>query len=167
MAADPPEFNVSTQTWRAGSQGRIRRLARLAASGLSVREFLAARSEAESLLADSTAHGDFYFRNVLNLPDRVEVVDWEYAGPAPKFTDHLRFWSTIKSDEDRDEALALILDRRSPQERAHIGVLGRWLAFRLFAENVTAPRRWQNAADRQRATAGLRHGRELYAQTRP
>jgi len=167
MGAELPRgSSVSVQSWRGSRRGRALRALRVMAAGLDPREFVGARNEATVLPADFPAHGDFYFRNVLNVSTGIRVVDWEFAGPAPAFTDHLRFWSTLKAEEDRLTALELILEGRSRVERAHIGTLGRWLAFRLFAENVSAPRRLQNPADRAHATAGLDRGRELFEMTR-
>ena len=138
----------------------------MAVGGVNVRRWLTARQAAEELPKDGMAHGDFYFRNVLDTTSGVQVVDWEFAGPAPHFTDHLRFWSTLKSDEDADLALSLILRNRSSEERNAIGILGRWLAYRLLGENITVRRRFQNPADLTHARAGVGRGERLYAETR-
>jgi hypothetical protein len=157
---------LAPSTWSASSKGRVGRVRRMITAGINLRRWLAARETAQNLPDRAMSHNDYYFRNVLRTPsDSVVVVDWEFAGLAPRFTDHLRMWSTLKNPEDREIALEIILAGRSKQELEHIGVLGRWLTYRLFAENLAVPRRLQNPPDLEHARRGVQRGDELFNRT--
>lgn len=155
------------KTWAAPRAGRVARVARLVAGGMSLRSFREARAAAGLLSVQSLAHGDFYPRNVLHRTSGgVAVVDWEFFGPAPAFTDHIRFWSILKDPGDRAVALESILAGRSPREAAEVGVLARWLTLRLLAENLSAPGAARNEENLDHARSSVDWGQALYEATR-
>lgn len=163
-AWDPP---LPPSTWSASTRGRLGRVRRMVMAGINLKKWLAAREAARQLTDISMSHNDFYFRNVLRTSsDQVVIVDWEFAGLAPRFTDHLRMWSTLKDPKDRELALEMILDDRTSQELEHIGILGRWLTYRVFAENLAVPRKLQNPPDLEHARRGVQHGDDLFDRTR-
>lgn len=157
---EPPVLGVAPSQWRPARSVRVRSAARGALGGLDVPRFLRARRAAAGLTEQTTSHGDFYRRNVLHVPGTgVSVVDWEFVGRAPRWTDHVRFWSTLRRPADRREAWARISETAGPDGQAHLVVLAGWLCHRLLAENLAAPRRQRDADD-------LAHARTLVAESR-
>lgn len=142
-----PAQATYASTWRSRRRTLIIRSARLTIGGVPVRHWYRTRGRASALTRSATAHGDFYFRNVLPGPTCVYVIDWEFLGSAPMFTDHLRLWSTLKCKQDRRQVLDHLLSSADPDTWAHICDLAAWLGLRLLAENLSAPRRFRNPAD--------------------
>ena len=159
-ALEPPALPVAPSRWRPSRSARVLSAARGTLGGLDVPRFLRARRAAVGLTEQTTSHGDFYRRNVLHVPDTgVSVVDWEFVGRAPRWTDHVRLWSTLRRPEDRREAWARIGDAAGPDGRAHLEALAGWLCLRLLAENLAAPRRQRDGDD-------LAHARTLVVESR-
>lgn len=159
-ALEPPALSVAPSRWRPARSARLVSAARGALGGLDVPRFLRSRRAAAGLTDETTCHGDFYRRNVLHAPgDGVSVVDWEFVGRAPRWTDHVRFWSTLRRAEDRREAWARISGAAGPEGEAHLAALTSWLCHRLLAENLAAPRRQRDPED-------LAHARVVVAESR-
>lgn len=157
---EPPELSVAPSQWRPARSARVLSAARGALGGLDVPRFLRSRRAAAALTDHTTCHGDFYRRNVLHVAGTgVSVVDWEFVGRAPRWTDHVRFWSTLRRSEDRQEAWARISETVEPGGEAHLRTLTEWLCYRLLAENLAAPRPQRDADD-------LAHARTLVAESR-
>ncbi len=154
-AAPPPRGGPPASAWRAPRRTRAVRAARLLREpAVDLTTFRRVRAAALALPRTATAHGDFYFRNVLAAPADdagrgvgVAVVDWEHLAPAPPRTDLLRLWTTTKDDADRAAVLEAALAGLDRSALAVASVLGHWLALRLLAENVTAPRSHRRAED--------------------
>jgi hypothetical protein len=158
-AAEPPELPVAATRWRASGAARIAPALRGVLGGLDLRRFLQARRAAAVLEDLTTCHGDFYRRNVLfGTGDLVYVVDWEFVGRAPRWTDHLRIWSTLRCAEDRAEAWSRIVSDLPPGGVEHVRSLSAWLSHRLLAENLAAPVKQRNPDD-------LAHARRLVVET--
>jgi hypothetical protein len=159
-AAELPELPAPASQWRASRRSRVVRVARSVVGRLDVAGFVGARRAATALRDVCTSHGDFYRRNVLaSDAGSVSVIDWEFVGPAPRWTDHLRLWSTLRREDDRAEAWHRITADRAAGEIAHLRVLTRWLSLRLLAENLAAP-------PTQRNTADLAHARRVVVEAR-
>lgn len=157
---EPPELSVAPSAWRPARSARLLSAARGTLGGLDVPRFLRARRAATGLAEQTTCHGDFYRRNVLHVPGSgVSVVDWEFVGRAPRWTDHVRLWSTLRRPEDRREAWARISEAAGPDGEPHLRALTEWLSHRLLAENLAAPRRQRDPED-------LAHARALVAEAR-
>lgn len=153
-ALDVPCIPGSVTMWRAPRRTLIQRTVRLALGGVSLRQFVKARRAADQLTLRCCSHGDFYRRNVLNAGSgQILIVDWEYIGSAPRFTDHLRFWSTLREVEDRQIAWSRIVSGRTEGELRHIRVLATWLVWRLLAENLSAPGYQRDPSDLAHARA--------------
>lgn len=159
-----PTLPVLPSSWRASRRGLPIRALRSVAGGLDVRDFRAARSAAADLDDKTCSHGDFYRRNVLNTQHGVSVVDWEFAGWAPRYTDHLRFWSTLRDERDRDEAWQRISDQAADRVQ-HLRVLAAWMSIRLLAENLAAPVRYRDSDDLAHARTMAQEGRQLLRQS--
>lgn len=157
-AADPPDLPVAASRWRASRRSRLARLVRALRGRLDLVRFLQLRRQLGGLDDLTTSHGDFYRRNVLSLGDQVSVVDWEFVGVAPRWTDQLRIWSTLLDPADRLVAWDRIVDGAG-DDRRHLSVLAQWLACRLLAENLAAPVAQQNPAD-------LGHARRVWTEAR-
>jgi hypothetical protein len=158
-----PTGGPAPTLWRAPRRTLAIRMARLVAAGLPVRTWYTARAMALALPPAVTAHGDYYFRNVLwTGPTRgVRLVDWEYLGRAPRHADALRLWSCLKDPDDRNLLVETLL-RNAPQpEHRQIGLQAHWLGLRLFAENLSAPRSHRNTADARHARLMVDEGRRL------
>lgn len=152
---EPPQLPVMAATWRGERRTLLVRLARAVPAGLPMRQFLGSRRAAAALTDSACSHGDFYPRNVLAAPDGVVLVDFEYVGSAPRYTDHLRLWSTLRDPADREAVWQRLL-AGGPHHREHIETLARWLALRLLAENLSAPAPQRDPED-------LAHARRLVA----
>lgn len=164
MAALPaPRGGPAPVTWRASRRTLPVRVARLVAAGLPLQRWRAARAAALALPDEVTAHGDYYFRNVLwaGADEGVRLVDWEYLGRAPRHADPLRLWSCMKAEADRNLLVEELLRVAPAGERRPIGLLAHWLGLRLFAENVSAPRAHRNPEDARHARVMMREGRDL------
>lgn len=157
-AAEPPELPVAASRWRASRRSRLGRLVRALQGRLDLVSFVRLRRQVGALADLSTAHGDFYRRNVLSLGNQVSVVDWEFVGIAPRWTDHVRIWSTLLAPEDRAAAWQRIV-AEAGDDPGHLSVLAQWLACRLLAENLAAPVAQQNPAD-------LAHARRVWIEAR-
>ena len=59
----------------------------------------------------------------------------------------------MRDDDDRQIAWARIVRGRTAGELRHIGVLARWLAWRLLAENLSAPVSQRDPLDLSHARA--------------
>ena len=152
----PPEVLAGGRARRAPRHTIALRLARMAASPLSVRLFMDSRRVAAGLAADTLAHGDFI---PSNLPfdeerGRVHLVDWEMLGYAPAHTDLLTLWPHLARAEDRQALLETAL-RRSGDRRA-LAALHRWLTVRALADLTNAPRRQWNRPRVETVTARVR-----------
>jgi aminoglycoside phosphotransferase (APT) family kinase protein len=151
---EPPGVERDASSWRAPRRTVVTRAARNISGGVPLRLWLAARRQAGSLPHPRTvAHGDFYPRNVLWARSGIHVVDWEYAGWAPRHTDLLRLWSILRRRDDRDRVISSVLADADDQERARVGSLLLWLSLRLLGENLSAARANRNAADLAHARA--------------
>lgn len=153
-----PRLTRSAAVWRGPRRTLPARLIRQTRGGLSLPRLRRARAAARDLTDRAPAHGDYYRRNV--LADRaggVSVVDWEFIGSAPRFTDHLRLWSTLRDDADRKTAWAVITADLDEPRRHHVAVLGEYLVLRLLGENLAAP-------DHQRDPADLAHARLMVSE---
>ncbi len=153
MSLPPPAPTDRASTWRSPRRTLLTRVARLTLGGVPPRRWHRARSRAGALTKSATAHGDFYFRNVLPGPTGVYVIDWEFLGPAPVFTDHLRFWSTLKARQDRLQVLEYLLRSTDAETWTHVCDLAAWLGLRILAENLSARPRYRNPADLSHARA--------------
>lgn len=139
MLGEPPRTSVPATQWSGNRHHRLRRSVRVIVGGVPILTWLQAKRAVSTLTDWKPAHGDYYFRNVLNVRGSVSVVDWEFMGNAPAFTDHLRFWSALKHPEDRTAVLSRVMDAADPQRWFHVCVLARWLGLRLLSENLSAP----------------------------
>jgi hypothetical protein len=161
-AAPLPDLPAAASSWRPARAQRLASAARGALGGLDVPRFLRARTAAAGLADRSTGHGDYYRRNVLHVPGAgVSVVDWEFVGEAPRWSDHVRFWSTLRRAEDRREAWGRTSEAAGPEGRAHLRTLAGWLGLRLLAENLAAPRHQRDAEDLAHARVLAREARAL------
>ena len=157
---EPPALSVAPSRWRPARSARLLSAARGTLGGLDVPRFLRARRAAAELTDQTTCHGDFYRRNVLAVPGAgVSVVDWEFVGRAPRWTDHVRLWSTLRRPEDRREAWARTSGAAGADGEGHLLTLAGWLGLRLLAENLAAPRPQRDRED-------LAHARTLVAEAR-
>lgn len=141
-ASDPPPTAVSS--WHGSRRDLPQRLLRAVIGHLPVREFRRVRAEAALLPADVWVHGDFSSANVMNSSEGIRVIDWEFTGLGVLGTDEIRLWSTMVHRSDRDRLMTAFLDRVPADRRPATGVLLHWLALRQLAENLAAPRRYQN-----------------------
>lgn len=155
-----PELDLPASQWRASRASLPARLLRSVAGGLNPLAFVRARRAAAGLTTLATSHGDFYRRNVLaDAAGTVSVVDWEFVGSAPQWTDHVRLWSTLRRPDDRRVAWERITSGIGPQDAKHLSILVRWMTLRLLGENLAAPRSQRDADD-------LRHARVVVAEAR-
>lgn len=171
MAADLPALSVAASEWSGDSANKWQRIYWLTSAGLPLLAWLRARRMAGRLTDFRTAHGDYYRRNVLATSTEapkgfpptggVSIVDWEFLGAAPAFTDHLRLWSTLREPSDRALALDLIFADASRESWKHLCILAEWLGLRLLAENLSAPKNQRNAKDLAHARIVAREARAL------
>ena len=89
-------------------------------------------------------YGDFSNANVMNSSEGVRIIDWEFAGPGIWGTDEIRLWSNLEYLQDREHLMTQFIDDLPVERRRDTGVLMHWLALRQLAENLAAPRRYQN-----------------------
>jgi Phosphotransferase enzyme family len=168
-ALPPPGLDVPASGWR-GDGGRVDLLVRLARSSLGrlpLHRFVSARRAAAGLTDLTTSHGDFYRRNVLaRSATDVAIIDWEFVGPAPRFTDHVRLWSTLRRPADRASAWTRITAGLEPAQAGHLATLTEWMTLRLLAENLAAPRSQRDAADLAHARLVVKEARGLTAALR-
>ncbi len=137
----PPAGVLDGGPTRIGPRrGRLRRAARLAASGVDVREFARVRRLALALPAERLAHGDFHPGNLLfdQATGAVLLTDFEFLGPAPAGSDLLQLWATLERNDDRALVLDALLAGTPPDQRRRVGLLHRWVALRTLAERLTA-----------------------------
>jgi thiamine kinase-like enzyme len=127
--------------------------------GLPLAQWRKARAEAATIPHDTTSHGDFYWRNILDVDSGVMIVDWEYAGLAAYGTDQLRLWSAQQDADDRGQVMEHLMTTTPRQRWPDVGKLALWLSLRLLGENLSAPRRYQRAADREHARAMVSEAR--------
>ena len=66
------------------------------------------------------------------------LIDWEHAGVGPRYSDAIRFLTTLSRDEDAEYALECILGQAPSSDREMIGVQLRWLSLRHYADQITA-----------------------------
>lgn len=142
-AGDPPPAAVSA--WEGSSRNRAQRLVRALIGHLPLREFFRVRAEAANLPAEVWVHGDFSSSNVMNSDTGIRVIDWEFAGPGVWGTDEIRLWSTMERLADRERLMTHFIDDLPRDRRRDTGILLHWLALRQLAENLAAPRRYQNS----------------------
>lgn len=154
--SSPPRGGPPPTSWRAPRRTIVLRAARMRAAGMSLTSFRAVRRAASALPTGPVAHNDYTYRNVLHLAaGGLCLVDWEYLGPAPRYTDELRLWTTLRREDDRQLLMELLLRRADKGQRSHIGLLSLWLSLRLRAENVAAPRPDRDPADAAHAAEVL------------
>lgn len=155
-----PPLDPTRSTWRAPARSRTARVTRAVLGGVPPVRFRQARRDYEALGDRAACHGDFYHRNLVGLdnpvglPGRCAVVDWEFLGTAPRFTDHVRLWSVLTDDLLRARTFDRLVGGRGAEERLHLGVVVAWLGLRLLAENLAAP-------VARRSTADLAHARRV------
>lgn len=168
IAALPaPDLDIPASQWRASRVTLPIRLVRSTVGGLNPAAFVQARRAAGSLTERTTSHGDYYRRNVLaDIGGGVSVVDWEFVGPAPRWTDHVRLWSTLRRPEDRRTAWTRITSQCTGSGAEQLAVLVRWLTLRLLAENLAAPRSQRDSADLSHARVVVSEARTLSAALR-
>ena len=157
----PPDLGELASDWRAPRRTRVLRGARTVVGGVPPRLFRQARGAFRDLPHDRVVHGDFYHRNIVENAESYQVVDWEFSGWGPRFSDHLRLWSVLPDKSLRHVVLDRILDGADRAERRSIGVIALWMSVRLLGENLSAPRRSRSAADLAHARAMLPEAREL------
>lgn len=163
---EPPVISVPPSQWRSSSSPRVGPVIRGVLGGLNPVTFVQSRRAAAELTDLTTCHGDFYRRNVLfGESGMVSIVDWEFVGRAPRWTDHLRFWSTLRRPEDRNEAWNRLLDTSRDHTR-HLSILTHWLCQRLLAENLASPPALRNFEDLKHARRLAVEGRRLSAELR-
>jgi aminoglycoside phosphotransferase len=163
--APAPVSPVAATVWRGTRATLAQRAARSVAAGLPVHAYRRARAAVAELDEHATAHGDLYRRNVITTDGaRVWVIDWEFLGSHPRWTDHLRLWSTLTDPVDREIALGHVLTSVSRSDQEHVAVLIRYLTLRLLAENLAAARRWRNADDVEHARRMVAEGEAVARQ---
>ena len=160
----PPDLGELASDWRAPRRTRVLRGARTVLGGVPPRLFAQARAGFRDLPHDRVVHGDFYHRNIVQNTESYQVVDWEFSGWGPRFSDHLRLWSVLPDKSLRDLVLDRILDGVNRAERRSIGVIALWMSLRLLGENLSAPRRSRSADDLAHARAMLPEAVELARQ---
>jgi Phosphotransferase enzyme family len=160
-AQQAPSLPMFASQWRGSRRSMAARVLRGLGGGLDLGGFVRTRRAAAALTDRTTAHGDFYRRNVLSCAeDGVSIIDWEFIGDAPRWTDHLRLWSTLRCPEDRAAAWQRIRNVAvSAAKVEHLRVLIAWLSHRLLAENLAAPAAERNKSD-------LRHARHIVLEAR-
>lgn len=141
-AAEPPPAAVSS--WQGSRRDRAQRLVRALIGHLPLKEFFRVREEAAKLQADVWVHGDYSSSNVMNSDTGIRVIDWEFAGLGIWGTDEIRLWSTMEHLPDRERLMTRFIDTLPAERHRDTGVLMHWLALRQLAENLAAPRRYQN-----------------------
>ncbi len=142
-AASPPPEAVSQ--WHGSRRDLPQRLIRAVIGHLPILEFRRVRAEAATLSADVWVHGDFSVANVMNSPHGIRIIDWEFSGIGVWGTDEIRLWSTLELSRDRERLMTGFIDALPAERRRDTGVLIHWLALRQLAENLAAPKRYQNA----------------------
>ncbi|NHA66594.1 phosphotransferase [Phycicoccus flavus] len=160
-ACRAPLPTVPASTWRGDQRTLVARVARSAVGGLPLRRFRAARAAAAALTDQAPGHGDLYRRNVLADGDRVSVVDWEFLSTHPRWTDHVRLWSTLTDPADRAVAVAHLEAVVPAAAHGHLAVLVRHLSLRLLAENLAAPPAERNSDDVDHARRVVPEGERL------
>ncbi|PKW26712.1 phosphotransferase [Phycicoccus duodecadis] len=148
-------------TWRADRRTLAVRVVRSVAGGLPIPRFRAARAAAAGLADRVPGHGDLYRRNVLADGADVLVIDWEFLGGHPRWTDHVRLWSTLTDPADRAVALRRIEGSVPTSGHPHVAVLVRHLTLRLLAENLASPVRQRNGDDLAHARRMVGEGEDL------
>lgn len=156
-----PLPDVPATTWTGDRRTLVARVLRSAAGGLPIRRFLDARAGAARLRDLAPGHGDLYRRNVLADGPRVSVIDWEFLAEHPRWTDHVRLWSTLTDPADRSVAVAHLDAAVPPSEHPHLATLVRHLTLRLLAENLAAPRSRRSSDDLAHARRMVAEGEEL------
>jgi len=154
-AAVAPPPSHDTRSWESSPLTRVARASLVAAGGLSVPLFLRSRRAYHALAFDRPVHGDFYYLNVLRDPrGRATVVDWEYLGWGPRFSDALRMWASLPERHLRDHLVDRLLEQCStPRARAQLGVVARWMVVRQIGENLSSLR--------HRSRESLAHARSM------
>lgn len=160
--AERPRFGPQASTWRASRASLPLRSARLVAGGLPVRRYMQQRELYAALALKDVAHGDFYRRNVLvSATGDVAVIDWEHLSVQPRWTDHVRLWSTLTDANDRRVVL-LHINRSAPaREHSHLAIVVRYLTLRLLGENLAAASRYRDPADLVHARHMVHEGEQL------
>ncbi len=146
--------SLEGSSWRAPRSTRPLRAARLALGGMPLRVWRAARAQALRLPRGQLAHNDFYPKNVIASGGTAYVVDWEHAATAPRHTDELRLWSTLRDRDDRELVMQVVLARAGPSGHRDVGALLLWLSLRLLGENLSA-------APENRTPASLAHAQSM------
>lgn len=159
-----PHLTAAPANWRGSRRTLPSRVTRQTRGGLSLPRLRRARAAAHSLPDRTLTHGDYYRRNVLADSPSVQVVDWEFIGDAPRFTDHLRLWSTLLDPADRRTAWTAITAPLDGEQRQHVAVLGEYLVLRLLGENLAAPTRQRDAVDLNHARAMVRQWPDYLSQ---
>lgn len=137
-----PRESDDTRSWRSARLSKLARASLVAAGGLSVPLFLRSRQAYHSLPFDRPVHGDFYFLNVpQGLDGSPTVVDWEYLGWGPRFSDAARMWASLPDLHLRSHLMDRLLSQcESAQARIQLGVVVRWMAVRQIGENLSSLR---------------------------
>lgn len=155
---------IAPSTWSGDRRTLPVRVARSVVGGLPLRRFREARAAAYALTDVVSGHGDLYRRNVIADGDDIRVIDWEFLGAHPRWSDHVRLWSTLTDPADRAVAVGHLEDVVPAAGHHHLAVLVRHLTLRLLAENVAAPPRHRSSDDVDHARAMVLEGEELALQ---
>lgn len=158
----PPEPGPPPARWRSPRRTKIARALRGVAAGLPTRLWWSTRKAVEAVPTAPVTHGDFYHRNLLWRPGGVLcVVDWEYLGPGPRYSDQVRLWTILPERSQRDTVREALLASAPAGDHGDIALLMLWYSLRLIGENVKTPRAHQNPADIAHAWSVLPEAREI------
>lgn len=157
-----PQCGPSPSTWRANRVTIVPRAARLILGGLPVAYYLRQRELYNNLAGRAAAHGDYYRRNVLLREfGELAIIDWEHLSMQPRWTDHVRLWSTLTDHTDRELALTYLHEKVPSDDRWHLSVVVRYLTCRLLGENLAAPSRYRSVDDLAHARRMLKEGEQV------
>lgn len=160
-ACSTPRPALAPSTWSGDRRTLPVRVARSVVGGLPLRRFREARAAAHGLTDLVSGHGDLYRRNVIADGDDIRIIDWEFLDAHPRWSDHVRLWSTLTDPADRAVAIGHLEDVVPVDGHRHLAVLVRHLTLRLLAENVAAPPRHRSSDDLAHARAMVVEGEEL------
>ncbi|MBM7520318.1 phosphotransferase [Nocardioides nitrophenolicus] len=159
--APRPRLAPVADAWKAPRSAAVANAARLAAGGVSPREYVATRATAQRVPSTAMIHNDFHRDNVLDLGAGagVAVIDWEFLTPGPPHRDFLQLLVNVRDDDLAHEGWELLLRQAPAAEHELIGRQFPWLALRTYASQLTA-------ADPDRDVAQRAHNRKRWRQAR-
>lgn len=157
-----PPSSPEPSTWRGKRLTSVPRVARLVLGAMPVHHYLKQREAYNSLHNRAAAHGDYYRRNVLlHGSGDLSIVDWEHLSLYPRWTDHVRLWSTLTESTDRQLVLEHLNENVPSWDQRHLSVVMKYLTCRLLGENLAAPNRYRNADDLAHARRMIEEGEEV------